>query len=306
MRLTVGVCTHNPHEEPFARALESISSQVQRDPDAEFLVVDNNSTPPLEARTYLKRFPITLLHESTPGLTAAREAIISHATGEVIVFVDDDNVLHDDYLQLVRDAFMSDSNLGLLGGAVVPEYEVTPPPWMTGLEDSLAIRPYPPDLRVRVTTLGWSEHFPIGAGMSVRRSLAEAYVADCAATTRIQGRRGSALSSGEDLDLGLFVLSQGRALAVDGRLRLTHIIGARRIQSDYLQSLATANMRSSWELERKWAPRLGRRVFPMFGIPLPVLVARIVVLTALSPVSPRYRVRRRVYGALLRAKFGRL
>jgi glycosyltransferase involved in cell wall biosynthesis len=305
MRLTVGVCTYNPNDSALARALDAIVEQIVTEPSTELIVVDNNSDPPLHDRGLLALYPLKLLREPTPGLTAAREKVIEHAEGDVIVFVDDDNILGASYLRTVCRAFEDDQRLGLLGGAVIPEFEFPAPSWLVHFEGYIAIRRYPPDLRVTVSEPGWSEYFPIGAGMSVRRDLAEAYIADCRATSHIQGRRGSALSSGEDLDLGMFILNRGYTLVVDGSLRLTHLIGATRTEGSYIERLAVANVRSSWELEQKWAPRLGQPVFAMFTASWMRLLAAFTVLAVLSSLSPRYRIKRRVYEALIRVRLGR-
>ena len=139
------------------------------------------------------------------------------ARGDVILFVDDDNILGPDYLRQVIEAF-ADPRLGLLGGSIVPEFESAPPTWLSAFEEQLAIRRYAADLMVETTGLPFTDKFPVGAGSSVRRTLGLAYLADAQITGRIEGRRGRSLSSGEDLDLDLFAISTGYKLKVVGSL----------------------------------------------------------------------------------------
>ena len=94
---------------------------------------------------------------------AARETAIRRARGRVVLFLDDDNVLEPGYLAGVVEAFR-DPALGVLGGGVIPEYEATPPSWLTEFEAYLAVRRYPRELVVETTGLPYTGHFPIGAG----------------------------------------------------------------------------------------------------------------------------------------------
>jgi glycosyltransferase involved in cell wall biosynthesis len=307
MDLTVAMCTYNPSKETISRALDSIVDQIGEIPEVEVLLVDNNSRPPLADRRYLASYPIRLIAEATPGLTAAREAVVNNARGDVIVFVDDDNILDDCYLTTVMDAFAGDPELGLLGGCVVPEYETQPPKWFAEFESWLAVRRYDPELRVETNELpavgsSRTKYFPVGAGFAMRRELALAYQADCAKTTRIEGRRASVLSSGEDLDLGLFALSCGQKLVVTGSLRLTHVVPSARVGKKYLKRLAVGNVKSSLALEKKWSARLGCAIYPMFSIPLASLLGRTAITAALGLYSPRYQIKYRVYATLVRAR----
>lgn len=305
MRLTVAVCTYNPDEALLQRALDAILEETVEHASSEIILVDNNSEPPLEGRGFLDRYPLKILREPVPGLSAAREAVIANATGDVIVFVDDDNILAPGYLATVVQRFSSDASLGLLGGRIVPEYPVTPPAWFSEFEEWLAIRRYEPDIEVETTGPPYSNYFPIGAGIAVRRTLAAAYVTDCAGTTTIQGRRGQSLSSGEDVDLGFFVLSRGFKLAVSGKLCLTHVISERRLTPDYLERLAVGNVASSLALDAKWSPRFGRSVLPSVIRPLPSTIARYALTTLMRPASPRFRIKSRRYGALVRSQLAK-
>jgi GT2 family glycosyltransferase len=302
MNVTVAMCTYNPRRDTILRALDAIVAQLGDVPSAEVIVVDNNSSPPLAEREYLSAYPIHLIHEPTPGLTAAREAVIKNAQGDVIVFVDDDNILGAHYLTTVVEAFSADPHLGLLGGCIIPEYDEAPPKWFAEFEHWLAVRRYAPELHVETTRPPYSEYFPVGAGFATRRDLALAYHEDCAKTMRIEGRRGNVLSSGEDMDLGLYVLSCGNKLAVTGALSLTHVISSERIRSGYLERLAVGNIQSALELEKKWSARFGRPVYPLFSMSLVNLLPRAAATAVLSLWSPRYKIKRRIYATLTRIR----
>lgn len=298
----MAMCTYNPNEAVILRAINAIVAQLGEVSSAEVIVIDNNSSPSLAARQYLASYPIRLIRESRPGLTAAREAAINDARGDVIVFVDDDNILGKGYLATVVKEFSADAQLGLLGGAIIPEYDSPPPMWFDEFEHWLAVRRYTPELRVETTEPPHTKYFPVGAGLAARLDLALAYQEDCAKSRRIEGRRGSALSSGEDLDLGLFVLSRGSKLVVTGTLNLTHVIPDERVRSKYLARLAAGSVKSSLELEQKWSVRFGCPVYPRFSMSLVGLFARASAAMVLGLWSPRYRIKRRIYTTLIRTR----
>jgi glycosyltransferase involved in cell wall biosynthesis len=303
MQVTVAICTYNPSRDPLLRALDAIVEQIA-DVSAEIVLVDNNSSPPLAERGYLAGYPIRLIHQPEPGLTAAREAAIKSAAGTVIVFVDDDNVLESGYLATAIESFAADSQLGVLGGRILPEYDTQPPQWFGEFERWLAIRRHAPDLYVETTAPPFSAYFPVGAGLTVKRELALAYLKDCEDTARIEGRRGNMLSSGEDLDLCLFALSRGDKLVVTGALCLTHIISSERVRGEYLQRLAVGNLNSSLALERKWSPRFARPIYPMLSMPFPNLLLKTAATAIMSIWSPRHRITRSLYTTLTRLRLG--
>ena len=86
---------------------------------------------------------------------------------------------------------------------------------------------------------------PIGAGMVIRKQAMQVW-ADAVASDpdRLSlGRRGMALSSGEDNDINLTLLRAGWELAYLPQLRLTHVIPASRLTLAYQKRLARASFR---------------------------------------------------------------
>src|SRR5437870_757728 len=100
MRVSVIVCTHNPRDDYFARCVAGLESQTLPRERWELIVVDNASAAGRGPREDLSWHPfVRLLPEATLGLTPARLRGIRDATGELLVFVDDDNVLDADFLE---------------------------------------------------------------------------------------------------------------------------------------------------------------------------------------------------------------
>ncbi len=297
MKITVALCTYNPKIPLLHRALDAIEPQL-KEVDSEFLLIDNNSATPLDTIESLKRYPLRIVRETRQGLTAAREAAIREAAGDVILFVDDDNILTPGYLKGVLRNF-EDPKLGLLGGAIFPEYEVEPPSWFWPFEDMLAIRRHPLTHTSIITSPPFNNYFPVGAGFSVRRDLACEYLS-AEQEIRIEGRQGDSLSSGEDIDLCLHTLSLGYHLKADGSIRLIHVIAQNRVSESYLKKLAKGSIASSALIQAKWISKFKESVYPALS---PTFKYRAMVkhtlYSTLSPISPRFRVKTAIYRAIL-------
>lgn len=235
LKVSVVICTHNPRLQYMARVLGALKSQSLQYADWELLLIDNASTEPVAERVDLSWHPAGRhVHEGELGLTPARLRGIAESRGEVIVFVDDDNVLGADYLSEAIRIGKAYPFLGAWGGTVRPEFERTPPKWTERYWPWLALR--------EVNTPTWSndpQHWvsqPCGAGMCVRRCVGKAYADQLSkSTTRIHfDRRGRDLLSGGDTDLALTSASLSLGWGMLPSLMLIHIIPAGRVEKDYL------------------------------------------------------------------------
>jgi glycosyltransferase involved in cell wall biosynthesis len=235
--LTVAICTHNPRSDYLHRTLEGLRAQTLPVNEWELLLIDNASNPPAAAD--LSWHPAgRVVPEPIVGLTSARLRAIAEAKGEVLVFVDDDNVLAPDYLQEATRIGRDYPWLGAWGaGRIVGEFETPPPAWAQAHLHYLALG--------EIGREHWgnfirSENTPCGAGLCVRRPLAQAHaqrlIADPSRPTL--GRTGQNLLACEDTDLAFTVVALGHGLGKFPRLQITHLIPARRLTEDYLTRIA--------------------------------------------------------------------
>jgi glycosyltransferase involved in cell wall biosynthesis len=252
--LSVVLCTHNPRRPVLDEALAALRRQKELcRGNWELIIVDNASDPSLHGSIDLSGYgQARIVREERLGLTHARLRGLAEAAGEVLVFVDDDNLLGEDYLRLAAEAISEDRTLGAAGGKSIARYEVPPPPWFDGLGIDLACR----DLGETVEYGSWKgvdradrsypACAPIGAGLVIRRAVYQAYateVADSAGRLAL-GRRGADLASGEDNDMVMTVLELGWRVAYLPELRLEHIIPAGRLERDYLANYAYSSTRT--------------------------------------------------------------
>ncbi len=252
--VSVIVCTHNPRRDHLAATLASLQAQTAiADPQWELIVVDNASTIPLEGRTDLSWSPrARIVREDRLGLTHARLRSFHEASGEVLVYVDDDNVLHPDYLRLAHAAMVADPTLGAAGGKSIPRYERPPPAWFDGLGISLACQDFG-EIPLYASWSGvaagerrYPACAPVGAGMVLRKVAYAAYVsaAEGDAGRTALGRTGSDLAAGEDNDIVMSLLAAGWRVAYLPQLSLQHLISANRLTRSYLARHAYGSNKS--------------------------------------------------------------
>ncbi|MCX6936332.1 MAG: glycosyltransferase [Verrucomicrobia bacterium] len=292
--LSVILCTRNPDAGRLNRTLAGLAAQSLGADHWELLIVDNGSSPSLsEKSTPLASPNQRIIQEKIPGLTPARLRGIAEARGEILVFVDDDNVLAPAFLSHALAAFQTHPRLAAAGGPVRPEFEITPPGWAAEFYPLLALHDH--GHTALFATGGhaapWPDFAPAGAGLCLRRDYATLYAAAVRSdpARAALDRRAGALTSGGDNDMVFTALHAGGDVAYFPGLELTHLIPAKRLDPAYLARLNRG-------IQRSWMQVLSlHRANPW--PPLTTLGARLRILKAwfrhfpLFRSSPAHRIR---------------
>jgi hypothetical protein len=236
--LSVIICTHNPRADYFRLCLDALKVQKLPNDCWELLVVDNRSDEMVAGHVDLSWHPTgRIVREGTMGLTAARIRGIHESIGELLVFVDDDNVLDPDFLEVATRTMDEKPFLGSWSGQCRPEFETPPPEWTRRYWGNLVIREFERDVWSNLPRL--PESMPCGAGLCVRREVALHYVDLHESGKRpFQfDRNGKSLLSGGDNDLAACACDIGLGVGLIASLRLTHLISPERLTEDYLVRL---------------------------------------------------------------------
>jgi glycosyltransferase involved in cell wall biosynthesis len=238
MKVSVILCTRNPRLAVLERALRHLAAQTLPHDRWEALLVDNGSEPPLAAVPTGGPVNLRVVTEPVVGLTPARLRGIREARGDLIVFVDDDNLLDADYLAEAVRLAGEWPQIGVFGGRITPEFEAPEPEWLGAFRGHLALADFERDEWANIP--GDGAVIPCGAGLCVRRPLAEHWAARVAADPRRAGlgRSGSQTLSCEDTDLVFSCLDDGWGSARFTALHLTHVIPASRLEYAYHRRLA--------------------------------------------------------------------
>ncbi|BCS36061.1 glycosyl transferase [Luteitalea sp. TBR-22] len=246
------VCTHNPRMEYLNRVLNALSMQELEKSLWELLVIDNGSSDPLEDRLELGWHPqARVITEHRLGLTHARFRGIAESRGETLLFIDDDNVLDPGYLQACCDIASEWPQLGAWGGAIVPEFEKQPEPDVVPFLSALALRDVTRATWTNVRRCSSAE--PWGAGLCVRRQVAEAYVTHLReAPFQILDRVGGMLLSGGDTEMCFVACESGMGMGLFPSLKVTHLIPERRVEPSYIVAISKGLAASEALMSFKW------------------------------------------------------
>ena len=235
-KISVCICTHSPRPAPFARTLDGLRAQTLPKSQWELLLIDNASAPPLAPD--LSWHPhARVIREESLGLTPARLRAFRESSADLLVLVDDDNILAPDYLDRALALSAQWPILGAWGGQCLPEFEAPPEEWTREYWNWIAIREFSGDLWSNVPRSQATA--PCGAGMCLRRSVAEAYAQKLTEdeARRTMDRTGRALYGGGDTDLALTACDLGLGTGLFAALQLTHLIPKNRLTEDYLLNL---------------------------------------------------------------------
>ncbi|WKU07181.1 glycosyltransferase family 2 protein [Micromonospora sp. HUAS LYJ1] len=177
--ITVVVCTRERPEE-LARCLDSLLAQPY--PNFRVLVVDNapttDATRAVVARA-ASRGPVERIVEPRPGLSFARNRAVTAAPGEILAWIDDDEVADPHWLSEVARALADHPEADVVSGVIVPaELETDPQLWFESFGGHSKGRGYTPDVFSPATAARQSPLYPLppfgtGANMTFRPGVIE-------------------------------------------------------------------------------------------------------------------------------------
>lgn len=239
---TIAICTWN-RAPLLARTLASLGRLLPPPVGVEILVVDNGSTDDTAAVVNAANMlPIRRVVEPVQGLSVARNRAIAEASGELILWLDDDVEVAQDWLGAYLEAAAAEPAAAFFGGPIRLRFLASPPSWLVRNVDVLGSAFAARDLGDVPLVIRNLAQVPFGANMAIRRTALCEIGFDCCL-----GRCGTNLLSGEETWLFARLLDRGAygvwvpAAAVD------HLISAERLTLDYVrryfQGLARSELR---------------------------------------------------------------
>lgn len=239
IKVSVIIPAYNPNLNRLARTLDALKAQTLNLNDWELIIIDNNSSNNFFNHIDLSWHPQhTLISEPRQGLTYARLKGFENSSADLIVMVDDDNILNNDYLQQIVDIFRKHTHMGAAGGKSLPVFETVPPAWLSQFYGSLALRDLGHDELIESWTNQYPHCAPIGAGMAIRKTALTSYLQKVkSGETVAADRSGSSLASAGDNEIVLEIVKSGWQVGYFPQLILQHIIPETRMQKAYLARL---------------------------------------------------------------------
>lgn len=222
-RITVAICTWNRCEQ-LRRTLDALCAvEVPPDVHWEVVVVNNNCTDQTGdvIRSFAGRLPIHEAIEPVPGLSNARNRAIDTATGDYIIYIDDDILVEKDWLSEYVKAMRAHPSAGVFGGSIRPEFDGTPPEWLVaGLPTVGGVYGLSRDLSGPIALD--SPHLPLGGNMAIRTDLLRAHRFDARF-----GRNAGNLLTGEEAVLLRTILESSESGRWVPTARVRHCIPKR-------------------------------------------------------------------------------
>jgi glycosyltransferase involved in cell wall biosynthesis len=233
------------------RTLAHIAAQhVPQGLEWEVVLVDNASTdgtPQAAARAWPAPAPAPLRIVSEPrlGLSFAHLAGFAAARHEIVTFVEDDNWIAPDWLQVVSEVMETHPDVGACGGRNEAHCSSPPPAWFESCAHYYAVGAQGPERGGDIT---WTRGFLWGAGMTVRAA-AWRQLVEGGFRFLLEDRVGDRLKTGGDSELSFALRLAGWKLGYEPRLRLRHDLPPRRLRWPYLRELVRGMGAASAGLE---------------------------------------------------------
>jgi glycosyltransferase involved in cell wall biosynthesis len=234
--VSVIICCYNSSEK-IENVLFHIQKQITNGILWEVILVDNascdNTTVVAQKCWTRKDVQLKIVLESKPGLSNARRKGLDISEYSIIVFVDDDNLISNNYISRAYDIMSSKSDVGLAGGLGVPVANIEFPAWFSNYQDAFAVGPQS-DQDGYVPS---SRSYLHGAGIVIRKSVWDSLVSK-GFNFILSDRKGKSLNSGGDSEISVLFRLSGYKLWYDSGLSFKHVIPENRLKWDYVIKLS--------------------------------------------------------------------
>jgi glycosyltransferase involved in cell wall biosynthesis len=237
MEFTVAIPTYNGAIR-LPKVIEHLQAQVDLEGlKWEIIIVDNNSQDSTSelVNQYQENwnYPFTLRYvlEEKQGAGFARARAIVEAQGDIVGFLDDDNLPAVNWVIEAYRFLQAYPKAGAIASQIHGKFEVAPPESLKPILFYLAI-----------TERGDNPHvyeprrigFPPSAGLVVRRN---AWKDNVPTNLFLVGRVGSSMLGSEDAEALFYIHKVGWEIWYNPAMEVEHIIPAWRLERNYLTSL---------------------------------------------------------------------
>ena len=172
-----------------------------------------------------------MFFEEIQGAAFARLRAVKEAKGELIGFLDDDNIPELNWVAAAYAFGQEHSQAGAYSSRIYGDYEISPPknfdhiaPFLAITDRGSKVRRYEPEKRL----------LPPSAGLVVRKQAWQESVPD---RPILSGRVPGNMITGEDLEVLRYIQQAGWEIWYNPAMEIHHKIPRQRLERDYLLSL---------------------------------------------------------------------
>ena len=235
--ITVCIPTYNG-ERRLPEVLERLRSQINTEQIAwEIILVDNNSSDQTAKivqdyqADWPQTCPLQYVFEETQGASFARLKAVKQAKGELIGFIDDDNIPELNWVAAAYAFGQEHPQAGAYGSRIYGVYEVCPPKNFNRIAPFLAIVDRGPKVRCYERKKGL---LPPSAGLVVRKQAWQENVSD---RPIFSGRVPGNMITGEDFEVLRYIQRSDWEIWYNPNMVIHHKIPRQRLEPNYLVSL---------------------------------------------------------------------
>ncbi len=179
MQITVAICTWNRAKLLDQTLAEMCKLTLPPGLEWELLVVNNNCTDETDAvlGRYVGRLPIRRLFEPKQGKSHGLNRAVASAQGELILWTDDDVLVHSDWLSEYASGATYWPEASFFGGPIKPKFEGSPPQWFQRVWPAVSVVYATRDFGDEPVLLS-GDRIPFGANLAIRTSAQLRYTYD--------------------------------------------------------------------------------------------------------------------------------
>lgn len=213
MNISVVICSYNRCDD-LQRTLETLcKSVVPAECKWELLVLDNNSQDNTKSvcQTFQGRMPLHYIFEAQQGKSCALNRAIKEATGDLLLFTDDDVDITEEWISEYFRAAERNPTFMYFGGKVLSSWQGKPPQWFIENSDWLQGNPSVNWGDEQITIAHIDKRFFLGANIGIRRAVFdEGLRYNDEIGPKGQFQEGNARHGAEELDIQRKILLRGQ------------------------------------------------------------------------------------------------
>ncbi|MGR3811687.1 glycosyltransferase [Jiulongibacter sp. NS-SX5] len=237
--ISILICCYNSADKIELTLRHLLAQNVEQSIDWEVILINNNSTDKtaqIAHETWKgSSIPFKIIDEPRAGLSHARLAGVNAARYELISFVDDDNLVPNNWISYQNQVF-ENKEVGVLGCTSIGHFDFTPPEWYKKTIHQLAF----------ATGAIHEEGFKditedalvYGAGMTLRKEIYQALF-DKNWHPLLTGRIGNKQAGGEDSEFTLAARLLGYKVFYSNEIKTRHNISKDRLSWERLQKVTS-------------------------------------------------------------------
>jgi len=217
------------------KCLDALKKQNTSLNDVEVIIVDNSLQPDKSAefKNNIKGIPnLSYYITNKSGLSYARNYAIEKCQTKYIAFIDDDSILHPDWLYNLKNTLDSTpSDTGAIGGKVLPIWLAERPEWLSD------------KMLNALTILDWGDgeleiddfinYWLVGANVIYNTDA----VKQVGGFSEKLGRQQDNLMCHEELDLNLRLYNRGYKIKYQPSIKVNHFVYPYRLTKEHYYKL---------------------------------------------------------------------